>query len=348
LAPFVCSGCGAAPAARGRLARLTAQAAEIVFRNVTKRYAGRSSVAVDNLSLTVSPGQICCLVGPSGGGKTTAMKMVNRLIDITEGDILIDGTSVRQLEATALRRRIGYVIQQVGLFPHLSVADNIATVPRLLGWPRARIRERVGELLDLVGLDPDADRGRFPAQLSGGQRQRVGLARALAADPAVMLMDEPFGALDPITRARLQDEFLALHERVPKTVIFVTHDIDEAIKIGDRVAVLREGGRLAQYASPDELLAHPADDFVARFVGADRGLKRLSLVRLGDVDLDGPEHHEQGDPELEPDTTLRDALSIMLSLGRARASVKDGDGRITGSISLAHVSRLLGARPERL
>jgi osmoprotectant transport system ATP-binding protein len=330
------------------LARLTAQAAEIVFRNVTKRYPGRSSPAVDDLSLTVSPGEICCLVGPSGGGKTTAMKMVNRLIDITEGDILIDGTSVRQLDATALRRRIGYVIQQVGLFPHLSVQDNIATVPRLLGWPRARIRERVGELLELVGLDADADRGRFPAQLSGGQRQRVGLARALAADPAVMLMDEPFGALDPITRVRLQDEFLALHERVPKTVIFVTHDIDEAIKIGDRVAVLREGGRLAQYASPDELLAHPADEFVARFVGADRGLKRLSLVRLGDVELDGPEHHEPGDPELDPDTSLRDALSIMLSLGRARASVKDDDGRIVGSISLAHVSRLLGARPERL
>jgi osmoprotectant transport system ATP-binding protein len=329
------------------LARVTAQAAEIVFRNVTKRYPGRSSPAVDDLSLTVSPGQICCLVGPSGGGKTTAMKMVNRLIDITEGDILIDGTSVRRLDATTLRRRIGYVIQQVGLFPHLSVEDNIATVPRLLRWPRARIRERVGELLELVGLDADADRDRFPAQLSGGQRQRVGLARALAADPAVMLMDEPFGALDPITRERLQDEFLALHERVPKTVIFVTHDIDEAIKIGDRVAVLREGGRLAQYASPDELLAHPADDFVARFVGADRGLKRLSLVRLGDVDLDGPERHEPGDPELEPDTTLRDALSIMLSLGRARASVQD-DGRIVGSISLAHVSRLLGARPERL
>jgi osmoprotectant transport system ATP-binding protein len=343
------SPCGAAARQAGSVGGLvTAQAAEIVFRNVTKRYPGRSQPAVDDLSLTVAPGQICCLVGPSGGGKTTAMKMVNRLIDITEGDILIDGTSVRQLDATTLRRRIGYVIQQVGLFPHLSVADNIATVPRLLGWPRRRIRERVGELLELVGLDADADRERFPAQLSGGQRQRVGLARALAADPMVMLMDEPFGALDPITRERLQDEFLALHERVPKTVIFVTHDIDEAIKLGDRVAVLREGGRLAQYATPDELLAHPADEFVARFVGADRGLKRLSLVRLGDVELDGPERHEPGDPELDPSTTLRDALSIMLSLGRARASVTDGDGRIAGSISLAHVSRLLGARPERL
>ena len=315
---------------------------------MTKRYPGRTRPAVDDLSLTIPPGEICCLVGPSGGGKTTAMRMVNRLIDITDGDITIDGTSVRDLDATTLRRRIGYVIQQVGLFPHLSVGDNIATVPRLLGWPRPRIRERVAELLELVGLDPVADRGRFPAQLSGGQRQRVGLARALAADPSVMLMDEPFGALDPITRERLQDEFLRLHEALPKTVIFVTHDIDEAIKLGTRVAVLREGGRLAQYAPPDELLARPADDFVARFVGADRGLKRLALVRLGDVEVDPPELHEEGDPVLEPETSLRDALSIMLSEGRARASVTDGDGRIAGSISVADISRLLGAHTDRL
>jgi osmoprotectant transport system ATP-binding protein len=332
----------------GSVASLTAQAAEIVFRNVTKRYPGRSRPAVDDLSLTIAPGEICCLVGPSGGGKTTAMRMVNRLIDITDGDITIDGTSVRDLDATALRRQIGYVIQQVGLFPHLSVGDNIATVPRLLGWPRGRIRERVRELLELVGLDPDADHGRFPAQLSGGQRQRVGLARALAGDPTVMLMDEPFGALDPITRERLQDEFLRLHDALPKTVIFVTHDIDEAIKLGTRVAVLREGGKLAQYAAPDELLAHPADEFVARFVGADRGLKRLALVRLEDVELDPPDLHEEGDPLLDPDTSLRDALSIMLSDGRARASVVDGNGRIAGSISLADISRLLGARTERL
>jgi osmoprotectant transport system ATP-binding protein len=276
------------------------------------------------------------------------MRMVNRLIDITDGDITIDGTSVRELDATTLRRRIGYVIQQVGLFPHLSVGDNIATVPRLLGWPRARIRERVRELLELVGLDPESDPRRYPAQLSGGQRQRVGLARALAGDPAVMLMDEPFGALDPITRERLQDEFLKLHEALPKTVIFVTHDIDEAIKLGTRVAVLREGGKLAQYAAPDELLAHPADDFVARFVGADRGLKRLALVRLADVELDPPELHEEGDPLLDPETTLRDALSIMLSEGRARASVVEGDGRVAGSVSLADISRVLGARTDRL
>jgi osmoprotectant transport system ATP-binding protein len=276
------------------------------------------------------------------------MRMVNRLIDITEGDITIDGTSVRELDATTLRRSIGYVIQQVGLFPHLSVGDNIATVPRLLGWPRARIRERVAELLDLVGLDPDADRDRFPSQLSGGQRQRVGLARALAGDPAVMLMDEPFGALDPITRERLQDEFLRLHDALPKTVIFVTHDIDEAIKLGTRVAVLREGGKLAQYAPPDELLAEPADEFVAKFVGADRGLKRLALLRLADAELEPSDLHEEGDPLLEPATTLRDALSIMLSEGRARASVLDGDGQVSGSISLAEITRLLGAQTERL
>src|SRR5215216_2179626 len=229
---------------------MTVAAAEIVFRNVTKRYPGRTTPAVSDLSLTIEPGEVCVLVGPSGGGKTTAMKMVNRLIDITEGDILIDGRSVRELDVTELRRGIGYVIQQVGLFPHMTIADNIATVPRLLGWDRRRIRERIDELLELVGLDPEY-RERYPSQLSGGQRQRVGLARALAGDPPVMLMDEPFGALDPITRDRLQGEFLRLHRAVPQTVIFVTHDIDEAIRIGDRIAILREGGILAQYDTPD-------------------------------------------------------------------------------------------------
>ena len=199
------------------------------------------------------------LVGPSGGGKTTAMKMVNRLISITEGDIRIDGTSVRSLDLTDLRRGIGYVIQQVGLFPHLSVGDNIGTVPKLLGWPKKRIRARAEELLELVGLEA-ADAKRYPGQLSGGQRQRVGLARALAANPPLMLMDEPFGAIDPITRERLQDEFLRLHREFRKTVIFVTHDIDEAIKMGDRIAILHQGGILAQYDTPDEILAQPGDD----------------------------------------------------------------------------------------
>jgi len=258
-------------------------AAEIVFREATKTYPGQSSPAVDRLSLRVAAGEICMLVGPSGGGKTTALKMINRLIDFEGGDIEIDGRSVRSLDVTELRRGIGYVIQQIGLFPHMTVAGNIATVPRLLGWEKQRIRERGRELIALVGLDPDRDAGRYPAELSGGQRQRIGLARALAADPPLMLMDEPFGALDPITRDRLQQEFLALQARIQKTVVFVTHDIDEAIKMGDRIAILRAGGVLAQYDTPDRILAQPVDDFVAQFVGADRGLKRLALRRLRDI-----------------------------------------------------------------
>jgi osmoprotectant transport system ATP-binding protein len=259
-------------------------AAEIVFDRATKTYPGQHEPAVNELSLRVGAGEICMLVGPSGGGKTTALKMINRLIDFEGGDITIDGGSVRSLDVTELRRGIGYVIQQIGLFPHMNVEANIGTVPRLLGWDRARIRERARELIALVGLDPDRDARRYPAQLSGGQRQRIGLARALAADPPVMLMDEPFGALDPITRDHLQQEFLSLQARIRKTVVFVTHDIDEAIRMGDRVAVLREGGVLAQYDTPDRILAEPVDDFVAQFVGADRGLKRLSLRTLGEIE----------------------------------------------------------------
>ena len=324
-----------------------AAAAEIVFRNVTKRYPGRTTPAVSNLSLTIDPGEICVLVGPSGGGKTTAMKMVNRLIDITEGDILVDGRSVRELDVTDLRRRIGYVIQQVGLFPHMSIGGNIATVPRLLGWSRSRIRARVDELLDLVGLEPEY-RDRYPAELSGGQRQRVGLARAMAADPALMLMDEPFGALDPLTRERLQNEFLRLQGLVQKTVIFVTHDIDEAIRVGDRIAILREGGVLAQYDTPDEVLANPADEFVARFVGEDRGLRRLSLRRLADIELEPVERSGGSDPEVDSSTSLRNALSVMLSEGSRRAVVRDEHGAVVGSVSFEQISELLSAngRPE--
>jgi osmoprotectant transport system ATP-binding protein len=314
-------------------------AAEIVFSHVTKRYAGRDVAAVHDLSLVVPAGEICVLVGPSGAGKTTAMKLVNRLIDFDEGDITIAGRSVRDLDATELRRGIGYVIQQVGLFPHMSVGDNVAVVPRLLGWERGRIRARVGELLDLVGLDP-TDAKRYPAQLSGGQRQRVGLARALAADPPVLLMDEPFGALDPITRDRLQNELLRLHREVRKTVIFVTHDIDEAIKLGDRIAILREGGVLAQYDRPDAILAAPADDFVARFVGADRGLKRLVLRRLGDLEL---EPAYASGPRLPATTTLRDAVSLMLTDGEPHVVVVDEAGEPLGQVSLDHVAGLLAA-----
>ncbi|MCI0635823.1 MAG: ABC transporter ATP-binding protein, partial [Actinobacteria bacterium] len=236
------------------------------------------------LTLDVPAGEICVFVGPSGSGKTTAMRMVNRMVEITEGDIVVGGRSVRERSPAELRRETGYVIQQIGLFPHRTIADNIATVPRLLGWDRDRIDARVTELLDLIGLDPELGE-RFPSQLSGGQQQRAGVARALAANPGVMLMDEPFGAVDPINRERLQNEFLRLQAELHKTILFVTHDIDEAIKMGDRIAVLREGGRLAQYATPAELLMAPADGFVEDFVGADRALKRLALMRVADIDL---------------------------------------------------------------
>jgi osmoprotectant transport system ATP-binding protein len=266
------------------------------------------------------------------------MKLVNRLVELTSGDVLIDGRSVRTLDETELRRGIGYVIQQVGLFPHMTVADNVATVPRLLGWPRADIRARVDELLDLVDLPADDYRGRYASQLSGGERQRVGLARALAADPPVMLMDEPFGALDPITRTRLQKELVRIQEEVRKTIIFVTHDIDEAILLGDRIAILREGGVLVQYDTPEEILARPADDFVARFVGADRGLKRLSLTTLGEVQLDPP--NGVVSPSATADTTLRDALSLMLSEGSRTIVVVDDDGP-RGVLTLERLSELL-------
>ena len=317
-------------------------AAEIVFDHVTKRYPGQERAAVDDLTLTIPAGEICVLIGPSGGGKTTAMKLVNRLIPLTEGDITIDGESILKLDPVELRRGIGYVIQQIGLFPHMTIEANVATVPKLVGWDRSRQRERVRELLDLVGLDPDEYAKRYPSQLSGGQRQRVGLARAMAADPPLMLMDEPFGAIDPITRERLQTDFLRLHREVRKTVIFVTHDIDEAIRMGDRVAILREGGRLAQYDTPEAILADPADAFVADFVGADRGLKRLGLRTLEEVPLlDQPVGRADQRPEARPDTTLRDALSLMLTEGSNALVVRDDDGHVRGYLTLEAVSRLL-------
>jgi osmoprotectant transport system ATP-binding protein len=325
-------------------------AAEIVFDHVTKLYRGRQQPAVNDLSIIIPAGEICVLIGPSGGGKTTAMKMVNRLISITSGDITIDGKSVKKFDLTELRRNIGYVIQQIGLFPHMSVEGNIGTVPRLLGWPRQRIRDRVHELLDLVGLDPDGDAKRFPSALSGGQRQRVGLARAMAADPPLMLMDEPFGAIDPITRERLQDDFLRLHKEIRKTVIFVTHDIDEAIKMGDRIAILRQGGVLAQYDTPEAILADPADDFVARFVGADRGLKRLALRRLSEIELlDAPADARDGERlSAGEDMSLRDALSLMLTSGASSLVVHDERGEPVGMLTVDVVSRLLAGSPEEV
>jgi osmoprotectant transport system ATP-binding protein len=271
-------------AARSNSGDGSAEAPSVAFRRVTKRYAGAREPALRELDLEVPGGEICVFVGPSGSGKTTAMRMVNRMVEITEGDILVGSTSVRERSPAELRREMGYVIQQIGLFPHRTIVENIATVPRLLGWDRGRVEARTDELLELVRIDP-ALRDRYPGQLSGGQQQRVGVARALAANPGVMLMDEPFGAVDPINREGLQNEFLRLQAEVRKTILFVTHDIDEALKMGDRIAVLREGGRLAQYATPAELLMSPADDFVEDFVGADRALKRLALMRVSDIDL---------------------------------------------------------------
>jgi osmoprotectant transport system ATP-binding protein len=314
-------------------------AAEIVFDHVTKRYTGREEAALDDLSFEIPAGTFCVLVGPSGGGKTTALKMVNRLIPFDSGDIRIDGRSVRDLPLVELRRGIGYVIQQIGLFPHMTVGENIGTVPRLLGWDRRRIDERTVELLELVGLEA-ADAKRYPAQLSGGQRQRVGLARALAADPPLLLMDEPFGALDPITRFRLQGELRRLHCEVAKTIIFVTHDIDEAIMMGDRIAILRTGGVLAQYDTPDAILAHPADEFVAQFIGQDRALRRLALRTLADVKL------QPNVPELEPElqapptTTLRNAVSLMLEADTDALLVVDG-GRQLGVFHLSDAGAIL-------
>jgi osmoprotectant transport system ATP-binding protein len=318
--------------------------ATVELREVTKRYG--DTVAVDHLSFTAPAGRITVLIGPSGCGKTTSLRMVNRLIEPTSGQILIDGQNVLTEDPTQLRRRIGYVIQQVGLFPHRTIGQNVATVPELLGWPAARIQARVDELISLIGFDPARMRDRYPAQLSGGERQRVGVARAMAAEPPLMLMDEPFGAVDPIVRERLQNEFLQLQRTQGITVIFVTHDIDEAIKLGDRIAIMR-AGKLVQYAPPAELLAHPADDFVARFVGSDRGLKRLSLLTVGGVELDPlvDPSKVDGAPILRPSTTLRDALAAMLSSEAQVGLVKDGD-RYLGVLTLSTIGRMLRSETE--
>ncbi len=386
------------------MGRVSARGATVEFRDVTKRYglartrpgtqfpdederrpeersdyarAAKGPGAVDGLSFSVGAGEVCVLVGPSGCGKTTSLKMTNRLIEPTSGEILIDGKNVMTEEPVALRRRIGYVIQQVGLFPHQTIAENVATVPRLLGWSSTRVRERVQELIALVGLDARYAE-RYPSQLSGGERQRVGVARALAAEPPLMLMDEPFGAVDPIVRERLQDEFLRLHEQLGMTVLFVTHDIDEAIKMGDRVAVMRAGS-LVQYAPPSELLAHPADEFVARFVGADRGLKRLALISIGELVLRESPTALVGEPVapgdgyvlllddgrrpvgwvnraragLGPDpsspivtreTRVKDVLSALLASGVAMAVVVDDERRYLGTVALDDITKLLTER----
>jgi osmoprotectant transport system ATP-binding protein len=320
------------------------RALELELRHVEKRYPGQRGAAIPDLSLTVPAGEVCVLVGPSGSGKTTAMRLINRMIPLTGGDILLGGESVLKRDPVELRRDIGYVIQQIGLFPHLTIAENIATVPKLLGWDKARTEKRVRELLELTSLDPDEVSSRYPYQLSGGQRQRIGVARALAADPPLLLMDEPFGAIDPINRANLQDSFLELQRQVHKTVVFVTHDIDEAIKLGDHIAILREGGHLAQYATPSDLLANPADEFVAEFVGADRALKRLGLTTLADVQLETPNGHRPGG-ELPVTMSVRDALSAVLSAGGAPLRVVDENGEVLGLATLESIGHVFQA-PE--
>jgi osmoprotectant transport system ATP-binding protein len=311
-------------------------AATVVFDHVTKHYGANEAKkgtpgAVNDLSLTVPAGKICVLVGPSGCGKTTSLKMVNRLIEPTSGKILLDGVDASTRDVIELRRHIGYVIQQVGLFPHQTVEENVSTVPRLLGWTEEQQHSRAAELLDLIGLPPAKYAGRYPSQLSGGERQRVGVARALAADPPIMLMDEPFGAVDPIVRERLQNEFLRLQEDLAKTILFVTHDIDEAIKMGDLVAVLQVGGELAQFGTPAEILANPASDFVAKFVGADRGLKRLSLYRVDDVPLESLPTGKVGEPSAP-------ARARLLAHPFEYLLVLDADNRPLGWASLSSVS----------
>ena len=281
------------------------------------------------------------LVGPSGCGKTTTLKMVNRLIAPTKGQILLDGEDIARLDPVQLRRRIGYVIQQVGLFPHQTIAENVATVPRLLGWPESRIRARVDELIALVGLDPSVMRDRYPAQLSGGERQRIGVARAMASEPPLMLMDEPFGAVDPIVRERLQDEFLRLHQRLSMTVIFVTHDVDEAIKLGTRVAVFEQKGHLAQYSTPAEILASPANEYVARFVGADRLLKRLGLVKVGEISLRPPTAEATRLPVIHLEDSGRDALAAILATPEQAGQVVSATGEIRGVLTTDDLAALL-------
>jgi osmoprotectant transport system ATP-binding protein len=310
----------------------------IRLESVGKQY-GVGHVAVESLSLDVPAGEVCVLVGPSGCGKTTVLRMINRLIEPTSGRILLDGEDVTAIDPVLLRRRIGYVIQKVGLFPHQTVATNVATVPRLLGWDRRRTRARTLELLALVGLEPSEFADRYPAQLSGGQQQRVGVARALAADPPVLLMDEPFGAIDPVTRGRLQEEFRRLQDELGKTVVFVTHDIDEALLLGDRIAVLNKGGHLEQYAPPADLLAEPASPFVAGFVGKDRGVRRLRFASIRRDQLEPLPAGANGElPRVDISATLADALAAILLTEKGRAVVTEG-GEPLGALTLEGVHR---------
>ncbi|MDR6830749.1 osmoprotectant transport system ATP-binding protein [Bosea sp. BE271] len=301
----------------------------IRLEGITKRFGAAGKPSVDDVTIEMPEGTTTALIGPSGCGKTTTMRMINRMIEPSAGRIFIEGQDVTELDPVTLRRRIGYVIQQIGLFPHMTVAENIATVPRLLGWTRAKTEERIDELLTLVGLDPERFRSMMPHRLSGGQRQRVGVARALAADPPVMLMDEPFGAIDPIARERLQDEFKEILKRVRKTIVMVTHDLDEAMKMGDRVAIMRDG-RLIQYATPDEILAAPADSFVEAFVGPDRALKRLSLRSIDTLMRPGSVADA---PAIASGASVREALARLIGSGARSVNVHGAEGAILGHVT---------------
>jgi osmoprotectant transport system ATP-binding protein len=309
----------------------------IQLEHVSKIYPGSSVPAINDLSFEVDEGETSVVIGPSGCGKTTTLKMVNRLIEPSEGRILIGGENAMDMDPVQLRRGIGYVIQQIGLFPHMTIAENISVVPRLLGWDKEKMSKRAGELIEMVGMDPADFRDRFPRQLSGGQRQRIGVARALAADPPVLLMDEPFGAIDPITRDRLQNEFLRLQKRLKKTIVFVTHDIDEALKMGTLICILEEGGILAQFDSPENVLSEPASDFVSDFVGADRGLKRLNLIRVGDVmrtDVDLIQESE----------TTETAVQRMRKRKHDSAIVVDDINQLVGYVSLGAAQKNPGKK----
>ena len=301
------------------------------LQKVTKIYPGAGHIkAVNELSFDLEEGKICTVVGPSGCGKTTAMKMINRLISITSGKIIIDGKDISRLNTIELRRSIGYVIQNIGLFPNMTIGENIAIIPKLLKWDRAKIDEKVQRLLEIVNLDPDEFRDRYPKELSGGQQQRIGVARAMAGDPPIMLMDEPFGAIDPINRDHLQNEFLKVQEKVKKTVVFVTHDIDEAIKMGDKICLLKDG-HLVQFSSPEEMLTHPKNDFVADFVGGDRTLKRLNLFTIKRAMKDNP-------PTISQDETIETAQNIFAKTHSRYLIAVDGEGTLTGMIDKKNIT----------
>ncbi|MGI8701183.1 MAG: betaine/proline/choline family ABC transporter ATP-binding protein [Nocardioidaceae bacterium] len=313
---------------------------KISLEHLAKRFPGQHEAAVEDLSLDIPEGEIVIFVGPSGCGKTTTMKLINRIIEPTSGRIVLDGEDVTKVNPDQLRRKIGYVIQAIGLFPHQTIAENIATVPKLLGWERKRVSERVDELLETVGMDPADYRDRYPKELSGGQRQRVGVARAMSGDPDVMLMDEPFGAIDPITRDRLQNEFLRLQERIKKTIVFVTHDIDEAIKMGDRIAILNKQSHIAQYDTPERILVNPADDYVADFIGRGASLKRLSLSRVRDVEL-----HKW--PTVPQGTSHAEVHRILESSDKTAVLVLDDQRRPVQWVNAEHLRRAADGRPLR-